>query len=104
MLLPSILCPLCCDSACYVLGKLHLDVRLRPGVHEQHPVLTGLLDHARVQVVLCRPLLVEPGCGVRDHACEVRFAVVAVLSRNGVDGPADGEDTDRDPKPPLYAN
>jgi len=74
-----------------------------PGVQEEHPVLTRLLDHAHVQIVPLRPLLGR-FCVSVDHACEERLRVVAAVARDEVDGPCRGDAAYGEPEAALYAN
>jgi hypothetical protein len=76
---------------------------MRLGVHEQHPVLTRLLNHAHVQVVSLRPLLSRL-CVSVDHAGEERLRVVAAAARNVVDSPRGWNRRDGEPEAVLYAN
>lgn len=77
---------------------------LWPGVHKQHPVLTRLFNHAHVQIVLRCPLLIPPFGSSTNQACEEGFAVVAVVPRNIVDGPAGRDDSNRSPEASLHTN
>lgn len=86
-----------------VLGKLHIDVLLRPRVLEQNAVFTRLLDHAHMQVVPLRPLL-SGFCVPLDQACEEGLRVVAAVPRNKVHGPRRGNGRYGEPKAPLDVN
>lgn len=88
----------------YVLRKPHINVFLWLGIDEQHPVLTSLLNHARAEVVLRRPLVVQTLCGSANQPGEVWKGVVAVVARDVVDGPAGWKDAYGDPETFLYAN
>jgi hypothetical protein len=80
-----------------VLGEPHVHVLLWPGVHEQHPVLARLLDHAHVQVVALRPPL-GPLRVCVDHAGEEGLRVVAVVAGHEVQSPRGGDGRNRDPE------
>jgi hypothetical protein len=76
---------------------------VRLGVHEQHPVLTRLLDHAHVQIVPLGPLLGRL-CVSVDHAGEEWLRIVAAVARDEVKSPGGGNACNGGPEARLRAN
>jgi hypothetical protein len=87
----------------YVLRESHINIFLGLGVHEQHTVVTRLLNHAHVEIVSPGPLVLR-FCVLVDRAGDEVLRVIGIVARSEVDGPASGDGENREPEAFLHTN